>query len=1205
MDAALYLGPFELLEAIQAGGMAVIHRGTHRYSGEQAALKIIKPDQLADESRRHALRREIQTIATLDHPHIVRLYDIGEVSSNLSQRSMGRLPAGAPWYAMEFVDGGSLMEAPPARDWFELKRWLLELLDALAHAHAAGIIHRDLKPANILLARHPLTHLSHIKLVDFGIAQLLSSMEIEVLGEQTSEINVSGTPRYMAPEQVSGRHREQGPWTDLYAFGCVTWFLLCGVAPFSGSLLQIMRHHVFTELPPFSPLFSIPTGFEEWLRKLLSKAPHARYRRAADAARELVMLGDPPSTKPRPYEDDDPTQELDVKALRAHHALTGRAPDETASLSLNTLSFLGEETLVDGPPQPSESAHAEEDFERASIVQGGAMSVAAKIPSSWEALQPRQDTSRAGTSLGLLGLRSPRLIGRAAERDILWSALRRTAMASTPRLVVLSGEHGVGTTRLASWIARRAHEVGAAIHLSAHHDPLGDPLEGMRLMLAAHLRCAGLVGEKLHRHLMRVCADDPAMSMDAQDVEALEQLLRPRALEQQAQAPILKDVRLRHALWAKFFAHLTRERPVLLTLDEVHWSPETLLFVEFVLRELGAADLPMLMVATINPEQLAEAPSAQVIMERLVARHNTTLITLEPLSLPEQRELIDAILPLREEIAAQLAERAEGRPGFALQLIDEWSRREMLVEGLDGFSLRDIDGGEQMMPQSLQELWQERLLRLIQTLDEGEREHAVLTLEVAATLGRHVLMREWELACGRAGIRANVAMVDAMLVQKLALATEAGWSFAHRLLQEALLHRARGGGRLSAHHRHCAAMLEELYVQEHARRLIRRAHHHHQGGQHERAQALLVSAASRSERHAHITQAHEALTLREGALAALGAPHHEAWLRNQLELARYELILQEVEPARARLSVVDEHPRLGGASRLDALYAQRMHVRLLSWRARGRIKRAAAMSQEILLALQSAPDDEHLYGALLESAHAHRVLGDVQAAAQLHALGAARALQHDLIECAAHAVLGQTWCAITREELADAGEFLDEALQRFSSLAHLGGLFHCAWAQAALSLRRAQPDEARAAISATAPLLGQFDSPMRALHFERSLMLALELGELEQAAQCVEDLAMLVHALAPEHLVHYQMALAAYHAARRHPGEASKHYEIVLASLRRLPLASATLADALTLFARFIVQDMPASAAQARAQARALYAMFPATARMAQLDLNA
>ena len=247
MRDALYLGPFELGEVIQSGGMAKIHRGVHRYSGELAAIKVIKPDQLSTTNRRRALRREIQTIAGLDHPHIVRLYDLGEVDAQLGARSQGILPPNAPWYAMEFVNGGSLLEAPPPKNWSQIKRWMLELLDALAHAHAGAVIHRDLKPGNILLDRDA-DGVERIKLVDFGIAQLVSEMEAEQYGEQTSEINVSGTPRYMAPEQVSGRHREQGPWTDLYSFGCVAWFLLCGKAPFGGTLIQIMHHHVYSEL---------------------------------------------------------------------------------------------------------------------------------------------------------------------------------------------------------------------------------------------------------------------------------------------------------------------------------------------------------------------------------------------------------------------------------------------------------------------------------------------------------------------------------------------------------------------------------------------------------------------------------------------------------------------------------------------------------------------------------------------------------------------------------------------------------------------------------------------------------------------------------------------------------------------------------------------------------------------------------------------
>lgn len=1220
MHEALYLGPFELGEVIQSGGMAKIHRGVHRYSGELAAIKVIKPDQLSSTNRRRALRREIQTIAGLDHPHIVRLYDLGEVDEALGARSQGVLPANAPWYAMEFVNSGSLLEAPPPKSWSQVKRWMLELLDALAHAHAGAVIHRDLKPGNILLDRDS-DGIERIKLVDFGIAQLVSEMEAEQLGEQTSEINVSGTPRYMAPEQVSGRHREQGPWTDLYSFGCVAWFLLCGMAPFGGNLIQIMHHHVYSEVPDFSPVLPTPRGFDEWIKQLLAKSPHQRFRRAADAARALLALGDPETPKiVTDLDDDDPTIRIDLNEVRAQ--LEGKhkqAHQVDPTSSLSTLSFLGLKTAPDleeieieplGVSSPALGADIDADvtseFARPTLeLAPSRKQLAQQIPRDWTKLTKIDKNMRTSASLGLIKLRTPPIIGREKERELLWTELRRAAMLQIPSCVLISGRHGVGTSRLASWIARRAHEVGAAIHLKTRHDPYGDALDGLRNMLTTYLRCAGLGDEKLRRHLKRICVEDPRIGLRESDIEPLAALLEPPSKEQDAEKhaaefTIIRDQSARHELLLRLFSRLGRERPVLLELDDVYWAHETLLLVEYLLHECAGRKLPLLIVCTINTEQLREAPFPATIIERLRAHPSTKSVQLEPLSVEEQRELFDTILPLKDDLADELVRRTEGRPGFALELLDEWHRQGLLYQDIDGFGLREQENGA--LPASLQDLWERRLKFLFASLLPKEREDSIIALEVAATLGRHVQAEEWRAACMFANTFAHERCVDELVSQRLALASDTGWSFSHQLLQEALITQATLAGRAPSHHRHCAAMLGTIYRDMHPRRLLRRAYHHHHGGEHDEAQRLLVAAARRFELLASYTQALEAMELRASALAAIAPPEkNSSWLHNELERVRLEFIIQQPSAAQAKLDALEEHPMLV-SSIPSPVHSLHEHVKLLGNLENGRVKNVIAARSRILQAIEGSHMDRYLIDSLELVARGHELLGEITTANHLHTLCIQHYQKIDDPVGEAFATLGSIACALCNDQLPQAEKLLDRALETFSATSQLEGLFRCAWLETYICMLKNRRKEARAATEAISALLPQFDAPMRANHFIRLLLLSLELGDLETASECVEEIARVSDSLDAYQMIHHQAALAAYHAAKRAPGEAGRRFEIVLASLRRIELSTPLLADALTIFARHILIDHPQMKERALGQARGIFSKLGSTRRLEHLE---
>ena len=203
---------YRLREQIGRGGMGVVWRARDERLGRDVALKLLHPWVADDPELRARFEREAAALARLEHPNVVRLYDVLEND-------------GQTVLVMELVDGVSLdalIEGTPL-DWDEARRYGAPVAAALAHAHTRGVVHRDLTPANVLVERRT----RRVVVTDFGLARLArSSHSAPVSGV------LAGTPEYWAPEQAAGR--ATGPATDLYALGCILFRMLSGRMPFEG-----------------------------------------------------------------------------------------------------------------------------------------------------------------------------------------------------------------------------------------------------------------------------------------------------------------------------------------------------------------------------------------------------------------------------------------------------------------------------------------------------------------------------------------------------------------------------------------------------------------------------------------------------------------------------------------------------------------------------------------------------------------------------------------------------------------------------------------------------------------------------------------------------------------------------------------------------------------------------------------------------------
>lgn len=280
----IQLGAFDLLEPLGQGGMGCVWRGRHRRQGVDVAVKALPSWRATDDEGLYSVPREVRAQAAMRHPHIAAIFDYGTLPAEAAAAGSG-LIEGRPFIVMEYADAGSLRQVPPT-DWPELRRMLISVLEALAHAHARRIVHRDIKPDNIVVFGRG-QGVRHYKLADFGLAHTREPID----HADPSRSAAAGSPFYMAPEQLRADWRRFGPWTDLYQVGCVAFELASGHPPYSGRrLAAVAIKHLTEPVPPLEATIDIPDGFEEWVHRLMAKSAAQRFGRAADALRALRRL---------------------------------------------------------------------------------------------------------------------------------------------------------------------------------------------------------------------------------------------------------------------------------------------------------------------------------------------------------------------------------------------------------------------------------------------------------------------------------------------------------------------------------------------------------------------------------------------------------------------------------------------------------------------------------------------------------------------------------------------------------------------------------------------------------------------------------------------------------------------------------------------------------------------------------------------------
>ena len=270
MGATVLGNRYEILRKIGDGGMAFVYQARDKLLNRIVAVKVLRPEFVDDQEFLVKFKREAEAVASLSHPNIVNVYDVGEDGK-------------VHYIVMEYVDGQNLKEIIQDEGFLEKYTALdiaKQIARALSAAHRSGIIHRDIKPHNILISKDG----RQVKVADFGIAKAVSSSTMTNMG------SVIGSVHYISPEQAKGKHLTSN--ADLYSLGIVLYEMIVGKVPFSGdSPISIALKHINEDIS-FSEQdrINIPNSVRTIISKLTQKEPANRYQTAEELIEDIDFV---------------------------------------------------------------------------------------------------------------------------------------------------------------------------------------------------------------------------------------------------------------------------------------------------------------------------------------------------------------------------------------------------------------------------------------------------------------------------------------------------------------------------------------------------------------------------------------------------------------------------------------------------------------------------------------------------------------------------------------------------------------------------------------------------------------------------------------------------------------------------------------------------------------------------------------------------
>lgn len=659
------------------------------------------------------------------------------------------------YIVMELVSGGSLASwRENPPDGETLVATIDQVLAALAYAHSRGVIHRDLKPENILIS-FGTDGLPVAKVLDFGVVFFRDERDLDIGGVQA----LVGTPAYMAPEQALNL-ADVSPATDLYSVGVMLFELLTAERPFSGKgAAGMVVAHVNQPIPSpkLRPGYGVDGDLEALMERFLAKDPVDRFLFASDARRALGR----------------------VRIFGSARATAQPTERDGGGSTEVTIDAGADRTPV------------------------------------W--LQAPEMPELTGSAYRLFGLKEPPFTARIDTLQTTRAAAVEAVSASESGALLISGEMGMGKTRLLGQLRESLEERGLMQVWSGVYDgrPEGSEV-GYRQAIRRGLGVSGLNPSELRVRIEQLLQRQGVT--DTWERDALCELLLP---DQGVTDRLLLREETIYALVRRVLARASRQRPVLLALDDVHLSDGESLRLLNWLVQTRHGQSPWFAVATYRPEHArAGTPFADSIRS-LGASVDT--LRLERLGLDEVSEIVTRTVPISAEIAKVIAMRSFGNPMFAVELI-----RHLVDSGrLEGFG-EEPSASEVLtdLPEAVGALLERRLSEASSSPHADERTSdvweslAYLGLRFDERLASAVLERSRTGLELHLGAALEVAVMSGILVED----DTGEFRFESGLLRDSLLERARQGGREALHHRRAADAKAEVYesrLGEHAMEIAR------------------------------------------------------------------------------------------------------------------------------------------------------------------------------------------------------------------------------------------------------------------------------------------------------------------------------------------------------------------------------------------------
>ncbi len=949
------------------------------------ALKVVRPDLAADQRFRKLFDLEVRIAARFSHPNIVPLHDLGELLD------------GTPFLGLALADGGSFGNfRRTVPSWAELLRLTLELLDALAHLHARGVLHRDLKPENILLYTGA-DGRPHVWLADLGLANASSALA-------KRKGRVEGTPGFMAPEQKLGLPREYAPWTDLYSLGVILWEAVTGVLPFDAG-----RSALDAELPALMPQASmkVPSGLDIILSNLLSGEPLCRYDLAADLRTELEALG-PATLDAASIQANPGTVRLGTVAPSAPPPTSASpglasptpsfsAPISKVSRSNPTMALGSESPPLDAAPAELAAAYGVPVWNRPR-----------PKPMPIQPVPERGMGATARASLPLFALREIPLVARDSFRRVIWDMARAVARDGRSRVALVIGEAGTGKTKLVESVARTLEEGGWAecVTLSWQRPPTADDgyAGAAKNLVKPWNETRPTLEHRMRRRLARERgAIDPAI------FEESAMVARWCGLSNEGEAPVADGIGLRE-IHRHLEARSWRGLSVAM-LDDVQWAVEEgdgLQIAEAVLQAAQeGADRRLLVLATIRSEDLANDPQLAAKVEHLVALGGRRL-DLPRLDRKSTEALLRECLTLTTDLQKRVAERCEGNPLFARQLLLEWADRGWLVEKGDlQFGLAPGVDADAVLPADAEALFHERVAALAAASGDTARFldilHALALIGATVPVALLPLLTEPDLAVFVRGCGLWLAKGDTL-------------KFDHGLLHQSV--------RTTAEARADVASLQRRIADAWDR-------YGNETG---------TDVDTEVGRHAHAAEDWPR------AVSALLRAAATAWNTGKTksldDLTRLALDATGRDPSLST-EVGDAH-----------LWRAR------SWQARGVVSEAAEQFLRSRTACDQSGNAARSVEATIGMAWASRQTGDLAEAQSLYQDAMRRAKQLKEVRLEATAIAGLAWVEQQKRNFEGADILFTRVLNRCTQLGDGRGAAEAALGQATVARRRGEFDEA-------------------------------------------------------------------------------------------------------------------------------------------------